>query len=591
MKWLLRGRRGDAAKMAADFGISQVTAQVLLNRGINSAKGVKEFFSPRLEGFGDISCLPEVIKGFEVIEESINKGEKITVYGDYDVDGVMSSVILMKGLLGLGAKAECYIPDRLSEGYGLNMGAVKRLCDGGTGLVICCDNGVAAIEECGYIKALGMKLVILDHHSPYTDREGRELLPEADALIDMKLKGCGYGFKEFCAGGLCYRFINGLYLRLNKKIENEAELFIFAAVATLCDMVELKGENRILAHLGLRLLNSQKNTNLGLREVISALGLWGKEINDRSVGFVLGPFINSAGRMGRAADYTDIFLSDDRERVIELVSRLKELSERRKALTDEAYVRVTERLEGKNLDKVIVEYEPDIHESLAGLAAGRLKERFSRPVIVLTKGETCVKGSGRSVQGYNMFAAVNGCRDLLLRFGGHAQAVGLSLEEGKIDELKRRLNDGCGLSEEDMEERVYIDRETGFNEISLELCRELGSLRPFGVGNPAPLFAVRRVFVKRMRFVGKERRIVQFVFYHNETELKGVGFSIFDKLREFIISRFGNERWDELYGGQGVVQFFADILFGIEENFFNGKGSVQLMLEDFRVAAEGASEA
>ncbi|MCD7854960.1 MAG: single-stranded-DNA-specific exonuclease RecJ [Clostridiales bacterium] len=587
MKWILRGKRGNAEKMAADLGLSEITAQVLLNRGIYSAKGVREFFNPRIEAFGDISSLPEVEKGFEIVKESIRKGEKITVYGDYDADGVMSSTILIKGLRGLGARAECYIPHRLYEGYGLNMGAVKKIADGGTGLIICCDNGIAAIEECGYIKALGMKLVVLDHHSPYTDKSGNEILPKADALIDLKLKDCNYSFKELCAGGLCYRFISGLYASIGRKIDKEAELFIFASIATICDMVELQGENRVFAHLGLRLMNSRKNTNLGLREVISALSLAGKEIDDRSVGFGIGPFINSAGRMGKAADYIDIFLSDDRERVTELVEELKVLNEQRKLLTDEAYVKAAERLKDNNEDKVIVEYLPYIHESLAGLAAGKLKERFSRPVIVLSKGESCVKGSGRSVEGYNMFSAVNGCRDLLLRFGGHSQAVGLSLEEENIAELKRRLNEGCCLSLEDMERKIYIDRETGFNEISLELSRELKALKPFGTGNPTPVFAAKGVFVKRLRFVGKQRRVVQFVFYHNETELKGVGFGIFDKLKDFIISRCGENVWDELYNGQGVVQFFADILFGIEENFFNGRSSVQLVLEDFRAFEEG----
>ncbi|MCC8015547.1 MAG: single-stranded-DNA-specific exonuclease RecJ [Eubacterium sp.] len=587
MKWILRGKRGNAEKMAADLGLSEITAQVLLNRGIYSAKGVRDFFDPRLEAFGDISSLPEVEKGFEIIKESIRKGEKITVYGDYDADGVMSSTILIKGLRGLGAETECYIPHRLYEGYGLNMGAVKKIADGGTGLIICCDNGIAAIEECGYIKALGMKLVVLDHHSPYTDKNGSEILPKADALIDLKLKDCPYPFKELCAGGLCYRFINGLYSSIGRKIDKEAELFIFASIATICDMVELQGENRVFAHLGLRLMNSRKNTNLGLREVISALSLSRKEIDDRSVGFGIGPFINSAGRMGKAADYIDIFLSDDRERVTELVEELKGLNEQRKLLTDEAYLKAAERLKDNNEDKVIVEYLPDIHESLAGLAAGKLKERFSRPVIVLSKGESCVKGSGRSVEGYNMFSAVNGCRDLLLRFGGHSQAVGLSLDEENISELKRRLNEGCSLSLEDMERKIYIDRETDFNEISLELSRELKALKPFGVGNPSPVFAAKGVFVKRLRFVGKQRRVVQFVFYHNETELKGVGFGIFDKLKDFIISRYSENVWDELYNGQGVVQFFADILFGIEENFFNGRSSVQLVLEDFRAFEEG----
>ncbi|MCD7905121.1 MAG: single-stranded-DNA-specific exonuclease RecJ [Clostridiales bacterium] len=581
MKWILRGSKKGSALMAEDLGISPVSAAFLFNRGITSRGAALSYLNPKLEDFGNISELEEFKRACEIIRISINNNEKITVYGDYDADGVMSTAILIKGLRGLGAKAEYYIPDRFSEGYGLNMRAVKKLKDGGTDLIICCDNGISATEECGYIKALGMKLVILDHHSPHKT-EDKELLPEADALIDMKISGCGYSFREFCAGGLCYRFIRGLYDSLNKQIEREAELFIFAAIATLCDMVELKGENRVIAHMGLRLLNSEKNTNPGIREIITIQGVLGKKITDYTVGFIIGPFINSAGRMGKAADYMDIFLSDDLTRVRELADRLKILNESRKNLTEEACKKVLGSVSEENPDKVIVAYEPDIHESIAGLAAGKIKERFSRPAIILTDGEEYVKGSGRSVEVYDMFKAVDGCRDLLVRFGGHRQAVGLTLRKENIAELRRRLNEGCSLNTEDMEEKIYIDKELGFSQISLELCSELEKMKPFGEGNSAPVFAARGVYIKCIRFVGKNRNFVQFVFFHEKRELRGVGFGIFDKLKSFVISEYGLDKWEEVYSGNGVMQFFADIVFQIEKNVYNGKVSVQISLIDFR---------
>ncbi|MCD8216237.1 MAG: single-stranded-DNA-specific exonuclease RecJ [Clostridiales bacterium] len=581
MKWILRGSKKGSALMAEDLGISPVSAAFLFNRGITSRGAALSYLNPKLEDFGNISELEEFKRACEIIRISINNNEKITVYGDYDADGVMSTAILIKGLRGLGAKAEYYIPDRFSEGYGLNMRAVKKLKDGGTDLIICCDNGISAIEECGYIKALGMKLVILDHHSPHKT-EDKELLPEADALIDMKISGCGYSFREFCAGGLCYRFIRGLYDNLNKQIEREAELFIFAAIATLCDMVELKGENRVIAHMGLRLLNSEKNTNPGIREIITIQGVLGKKITDYTVGFIIGPFINSAGRMGKAADYMDIFLSDDLTRVRELADRLKILNESRKNLTEEACKKVLGSVSAENPDKVIVAYESDIHESIAGLAAGKIKERFSRPAIILTDGEEYVKGSGRSVEVYDMFKAVDGCRDLLVRFGGHRQAVGLTLRKENIAELRRRLNEGCSLNTEDMEEKIYIDKELGFSQISLELCSELEKMKPFGEGNSAPVFAARGVYIKRIRFVGKNRNFVQFVFFHEKRELRGVGFGIFDKLKSFVISEYGLDKWEEVYSGNGVMQFFADIVFQIEKNVYNGNVSVQISLIDFR---------
>ncbi|MCD7778657.1 MAG: DHHA1 domain-containing protein, partial [Clostridiales bacterium] len=437
MKWILKGTKKGAFLMARDLGISPVLAVSLFNRGIVSRNEALGYLNPKLENLGDISALEEFKRAYEIIKTSIESGEKITVYGDYDADGVMSTVILVKGLRGLGGNVDYYIPDRFSEGYGLNMGAVKKLKEGGTDLIICCDNGISALEECGYIKSLGMKLIILDHHSPHKNGD-RELLPEADSLIDMKISACGYSFKEFCAGGLSYRFIRGLYDSLDMQIEKEAELFIFAAVATLCDMVELKGENRVIAHMGLRLMNSKKNTNPGIREIIAVQGILGKQITDHTIGFIIGPFINAAGRMAKAADYIDIFLSSDVNRVRTLADELKVLNDKRKALTDEAFAKAVSSISAKELDKVIVEYQPDIHESVAGLAAGRIKERFSRPTIILTDGEDYVKGSGRSVETYDMFSAVDLCRDLLVRFGGHRQAVGLTLRKENVDELRLR---------------------------------------------------------------------------------------------------------------------------------------------------------
>ncbi len=585
MKWILKGTKSGAALMAKDLGISPVLAVSLFNRGINSRKAALNYLNPKLEDFGKISDLEEFKTAYAVIKKSIENKEKITVYGDYDADGVMSSVILIRGLRGLGGDVSCYIPDRFSEGYGLNMSAVKKIKEGGCGLIICCDNGISAIEECGYIKSLGMKLIILDHHSPHKSA-GEEILPEADALIDMKLSGCKYPFREFCAGGLCYRFIQGLYENLGKQIEKEAELFIFAAIATLCDMVELKGENRVIAHMGLRLMNSKKNTNMGLREIIVRQGILGKKITDHTVGFIIGPFINAAGRMGKAIDYIDIFLSDDYDRVRNLTEKLKALSDSRKALTEEAYIKTEKSLSAGELDKVIVEYRPDINESIAGLAAGKIKDRFSRPTIILTDGEDYVKGSGRSVEAYNMFEAVDLCRDLLVRFGGHSQAVGLTLRKENIDKLRQRLNEDCRLKEEDMEGKILIDKELGFSQIALPLCSELERMKPFGVGNPAPVFAARGVYIKRVRFVGKNRNFVQFVFFHEEKEIRGVGFGIFDKLKNFVISEYGAEEWEGIYLRDNILQFFADIVYQVEKNSYNGNESVQLVLIDFRKAFE-----
>ncbi len=581
MKWIVKPVQSKAEKLAEGLGISEVFAGLLFERGITEPEQAKRFLKPDLGDFEEFASLDTAKKAYAIIEKAIKENKKIVVYGDYDVDGVMSTVILVRGLKDLGARTEYYIPDRFSEGYGLNMKAVSDIHDRNADVIICCDNGISAVEECGYIKDLGMELIILDHHTPHRI-EDREVLPVSDVIIDMKLENSAYGFKEFCAGGLCYRFINGLYSYLGKKIEKEAELFIFAAIATICDMVELKGENRIFAHLGLRLINSRKNTNPGLREILMLQNALGKPVNDYTIGFVVGPFINSAGRMGKAVDYADIFLSEDIGRVRELSAALKVLSDERKRLTGEAAEKVLDSLSGKDPDKVIVVYNPDIHESLAGLVAGRVKEVYNRPVIVLTKGENAAKGSGRSIDGYDMFMAVNNCRDLLIKYGGHRQAVGLTIDVNKIDELRERLNRECSLSQEDMEAKIYIDRLLGFSEIDMELCKEIEYMRPFGKGNPEPIFATKGVYIKNVRFVGKERRYVQFVFYEGGRELRGVSFSLFDKLRDFALEESGAEGWEGIYYGGQRMQFFADIVYRIEKNSYNGRDSVQIRLIDFK---------
>ncbi len=582
MKWILRGSKSAAKPMSEALGISPVSAQLLLSRNINTGKKAAEFFSPTLDGFGDIDKLSEVKKSYEIIKKSIENGDKITVYGDYDADGVMSSVILIKGLRGLGADVDCYIPDRFSQGYGLCLEAVKKIYDGGTKLIICCDNGISAMEECGYIKSLGMKLIILDHHSPH-EKDGEQILPQADGLVDMKIAGTEYPFKEFCAAGLCYRFMHGLYACLDKDIKNEAELFIFAAIGTICDMVSLTGENRIIAHMGLRLINSRKNTNKGLREIILIQGLTGKKITDTSVGFVIGPFINAAGRMARAVDFIDIFLSDDEERVARLVQELKGLNELRKSYTEEAYGNIMASIGEKKPDKVIVWYDKSIHESVAGLAAGKLKEALSRPVIVLTEGNGYAKGSGRSVSGFDMFSAVNGCRDLFVRYGGHKMAVGITIKPENIDALRKRLNEGCTLSEEELEEPIYVDSLVSFSQIDMQLINEIEMMKPFGTDNSEPLFATKGVYIKRIRFVGKNRNILQFVFFDGQTEMRGVGFGIFEKFEALVIGKFGLPCWEALYNEEQGLQFFADIVFTAEKNVFNGNETIQLRLVDIRI--------
>ncbi len=507
-------------------------------------------------------------RGCDRLLKAISAKEPIVVYGDYDVDGVMATVILVKGLSELGANVSFYIPHREDEGYGLNMAAVESLQ--GSKLLLLADNGIAAVSEIDRAKQLGMDVVVLDHHEPGTNETG-EILPDA-IIIDPKRRDCSYPFKSLCSGGLAFLLVRELFAKSNRAFLLHDELMIFSMLATICDIVELVGENRIIAANGLGLINSRACVNLGLRALISLRGLASKRIDTFSVGFVLGPCINATGRLESARLSVELFLTENAAEAKEKAARLVELNEQRKNQTTDGTKRLLDRLVTEaNQDSVLVIYDEEVHESIAGIVAGRVKERTNRPTILITRGKECPKGSGRSIPGYNLFEALNRHRDLFERFGGHAMAAGLSISRENIDILRLRLNEDCNLTEEDLRPTYYYDAMLDLDEVGLDLACELNRLSPFGQGNKEPVFAAFGVSVISASYLGANGNTLKLMLRtQSGKNISAVGFGIADLFRE----KFPGE----INQNSGIS---LDILYNITINSFNDNTRVELRLVDF----------
>ncbi len=584
-RWALRRTGIDAAAIARDLGIRQATAAVLANRGLASRKEAWAFFQADADSLGDPARMKDMLSGVSLLAAAIREGKKIVVYGDYDVDGVMSTSILLRTLLRCGGEAEFYIPHREKEGYGLNLRVIETLADAGTELLFTCDNGISAIREIALAKEKGMTVVVLDHHEPGFLGEGeerRDILPTADAIIDPKQRACGYPFRQMCAGGLAYRF--SLLLLQEFGIADaalERELLIFAAIATICDIVDLMGENRTLAQMGLAAL--PRTENLGLRALIAETGLSDKRITEYHIGFVLGPCINAAGRLMSGSLAVELFCTNEEREAREKAKQLVALNTERKRMTEEAAKRLA--LGGELRDKVLVLYDAAIHESIAGIVAGRIKEKYYRPTLVITDSTDGVKGSGRSIEGYHLFEALFANRELFSRFGGHAMAAGFSMPPENVPVLRERLNRDCTLTEEEMRPVLRVERMLLFAEIDLGLAQELQTLAPFGKGNPTPLFATRGILADRIDLIGKESNILRMTLSDagRGVRLSAISFDGYENFREMLRGLYPAQDCDKIINS-GSLSERLDIVYEIAVNSFRGRSSVQLIIKDFRLA-------
>ena len=574
-EWKLQHSDANIALMSEVLGVSEFTAGVLANRGVRSKNAAFFFLNPSEEKLHDISLMAGAKKALERIRDSVGK-EKIVVYGDYDADGITSTVILCKVLRRLGADCEYYMPHRVLDGYGLNAIAIEKIGETGAKLVIAVDNGISAIDEIALANNLGIDVIVVDHHEPaFTINDGKrtDILPAAYAILDPKQYACEYPFKEICAAVLAYKLAEALCILLGEDFAEKDELLPLAAIATLCDIVPLVNENRIIVKLGLRALNQNKQANPGLGSLIALRGYMDRNLDTFTVSYVLGPCLNATGRLESAAIAVDLLLSADAQKSMELAEELVRLNNERKNLTKECVDRLMKHIP-KELPKVLVLTDLDAHESVAGIVAGRIREATGRPTILLTKGDGALKGSGRSIEKYNIFEALLSINHLFIRFGGHAMACGITIAPENVDMLRKLINDSCPLGEEDFGTEMLLDGELGLGQINLKLSYELECIAPFGKGNEEPLFASMKLYTENVKVLDEKRTLV-FSFSKDGHRIKGVAFG-------------KNELYDSLTKEAGVNKnggYFLDVAYAIETNEWNGEKSVQLRVKDFRVSS------
>lgn len=515
-KWFVAMKKADFNGIAEKYQISPIIARLMRNRDVVGDDAIDFYLNGTVENLYDGLLMKDMDRAVDILKEKIEEGKKIRVIGDYDIDGVNATYILQQGLAGLGADVDTDIPDRIKDGYGLNQMLIDRALEDDVDTIITCDNGIAAMSEIAYGKENGMTIVVTDHHEvPYLEENGEKkyLLPPADAVVDPHRADCEYPFKGLCGAAVAYKLVEVLY-RVSGKPEQEVEhlqesLMENVAIATIGDVMDLVGENRVFVKKGLELLKTTKNE--GLHALMQCTGVDTANLNTYHIGFVIGPCINAGGRLDTAKRALELLNASNRREAVTLAADLKELNDSRKEMTEEGVEEAVRQIESSSWkdDQVLVVYLPECHESIAGIIAGRIKERYYRPTFVLTKGETGVKGSGRSIEAYDMFAEMSRCRELFTKFGGHKLAAGLSLEEEKVEVFRKRINELADLTEEDLQMKVSIDMRLPFPYINEELIRELKILEPFGKGNGKPLFAESKLRVIQPRIFGKNRNVLK----------------------------------------------------------------------------------
>jgi len=585
---MLRQAAVNVGQLATKWGIDPVLAHVLAVRGFRSKEEVDSFLHASDIALPSPALFADMTLALNLVKQAINSGSRIAIFGDYDADGICSTVILYKTLCALKANVMYYIPQRENEGYGLNNEAIFNLKQQQVEMILACDNGVSALEQVEYANSLNIKVIILDHHDLPQNSSGQQVLVPAAALVNAKRQDCPYPFKLYCAAGLCYRFSQALFEYLNIEWQGLGQkLLPFAALATICDLVELLGENRNLVQLGLTAI--AKSTNPGLQALIEAIGLTGQTISAYHVGFRLGPCINACGRLDDAGQAVELFLTEDESHAAKMAAFLMGLNEKRKTLTEEGVILALETIESQGLDenKIIVAHCPDIHESVAGIIAGKLKEHYYKPVIMVTGNKAIVRGSGRSIEAYHMYQALCSCQELFINFGGHPMAAGFSIPKDNIELLRNKLNMECILTEDDMQPVRRVDKFLPLSEASLTLARELQSLEPFGKGNQPVCFADKEVKLLKISLLGNAGQVLRLSLQSpaKKNLIDAVFFEGKEKLQELIMHNYGEQCWQNLLKGNhnGVK---LDILYNLSVNVYQGRENAQVQIIDFRIAQE-----
>ena len=574
-KWVVTTKKANFQEIAEKFHINQVTARLIRNRDVVGDDAIEEYLNGSLLNLHNPHMLLDCDKAVEILLEKLEEQKKIRIIGDYDIDGVNATVILYKGLRHCHGNVDYEIPHRIRDGYGINIQLIQDAYEDGVDTIITCDNGIAAVDQVEYAKSLGMTVIITDHHEPMEEK------PKADAIVNPKQQECTYPYKQLCGAAIAYKVIVCLYEAVGIS-KRESDMFIeYAAIATIGDVMDLTDENRIIVKEGLQMLS--KTTNLGLKALIEANGLKGSDISSYHIGFVLGPCINAGGRLDTAERAVRLLLTESESEALQIAEELKLLNDERKSMTLEGLERAVEEIEtgGLKNDKVFIVYLPDCHESLAGIIAGRIRERYHKPTFVLTDGEESVKGSGRSIEAYQMFDEMMKCRELFLKFGGHPMAAGLSILKENVPNLRERLNTLTDLTEEDFIPKVTIDIPMPISYISEALIDELAYLEPFGKGNPKPLFAEKDLNILSARILGKNKNVIKLQILNSTgISMDAMYFGDTDVFQEYLIGKFTASEVEKLFQGR-KNRITLSLAYYPSVNEFRDVKTIQIVIQHY----------
>lgn len=567
-KWMVYNKKADFQKIGSEFGIDPVIARLIRNRDIQDMKEIRSYLYGTLAEIPSPWKMKDMERAVQILQKKITQKKKIRIIGDYDIDGVTATCILLKGLKRLNANVDTYIPDRVKDGYGMHEQLIDKALEDGIDTILTCDNGIAAAAEIEYAKKEGLTVIVTDHHDiPFRDTEDGRIwiIPKADAVVNPKQNDCLYPNKNICGAVVAWKLIWALYERLGIDSDEIWDFLELAAIATVGDVMDLQGENRIIVKKGLKKLSSTSFE--GLKALICVNNLEGAEITAYHVGFVIGPCINASGRLDTAARSLELLLADNMEDAMKLADDLYDLNQSRKAMTEQGKEQAIQSIEENNLgkDRVLVVYLPDCHESLAGIIAGRIREAYNKPVFVLTKGADGVKGSGRSIEAYSMYEELVKCSDLLTQFGGHPMAAGLSMEEKNVELFRRRLNDNCTLTEQDLIPKIMIDVPMPISYLSKKLTEQLKVLEPFGKGNSKPLFAQKNLRAVGIRVFGRNRNVAKMLLIdENGIKMDAVYFGEAQEFVDFV------QAHDTI-----SVTYYPEI------NVFQGRENLQVVIKNY----------
>ena len=584
-RWVLLRKGADFEAIGKKYQISPRLACLIRNRDVIGEEAVDRYLNGTISDLYDGMLMKDMDKAIDILKEKILEDKKIRVIGDCDIDGVNATYILLEGLERLGADVDSDIPDRISDGYGLNRHLVERAYEAGVDTLITCDNGIAAADEIAYGKEMGMTVIVTDHHEvPFDEQDGekRYRIPPADAVMDPKQPDCLYPFKGLCGAAVAYKLMEALWESMGKDSADLDDLIENVAIATIGDVMDLDDENRIFVKEGLQMLRRTKNP--GLKALIECTGIDKNSLNSYHIGFVLGPCINASGRLDTAKRALELLRAGTQKEADILAGDLKALNDSRKDMTEEAVKQAEEQVETTTIskDKVLVVYLPDCHESLAGIVAGRIRENYYKPVFVLTDAEEGVKGSGRSIDGYHMYEELNKCKELLTKFGGHRLAAGLSLPKENVGKFREMLNKNCTLTEEEMKEKVTIDMEMPFGCVTEGLVKELELLEPFGKGNTKPVFAARDVTLLGARILGKNRNVLKLQVQDvNGCRIEAMLFHHADDFLGKLEEQYGKTELEALLKGRGR-QIRISMTYYPDINEYMGKKTPQIVVTHYR---------